>query len=97
MYIIVTYILGLNKTLLGTNGFRKGELGESGKCDSDGAINHALGQYGNSNLVKKVYEARSRRIAHSPQQSVQIDPNLLPQVQEFARITILQILYNISK
>ena len=77
--------------------FRRGELGEGGMCDSEGAINHALGQYGNSHLIKKVYQARSRRIAHSPQQSVQIDRNLLPQVQEYVRKTILQMLYDIIK
>jgi hypothetical protein len=30
-----------------------------------------------SDLVTKAYQARSQRVAHSPQPSVQIDPNLL--------------------
>jgi len=51
-------------------------------------------------FVQKQQEAinvntRSRRVAHSPQLSVQIDPNLLPQIQEFGRKTILQVLNDV--
>jgi hypothetical protein len=48
-----------------------------------------------SDLVTKAYQARSQRVTHSPQPSVQIDPSLLPPIQEFGRRTILQILDNV--
>jgi hypothetical protein len=72
--------------------FRKARSNERGQCDSKGAINQALGPYTKSDLVKRVYEIRSRRLAHSPQSSVSIDPSLLPELRGFLRDTILSLM-----
>jgi len=73
--------------------FRKVRSNGRGLCDSQGAINRALGPYTKSDLVKRAYEIRSRRLAHSPQSSVSIDPSvLLPELRDFLRDTILSLI-----
>jgi hypothetical protein len=72
--------------------FRKTQMNDTGLCDSAGAINRALGSYTKAELVRKAYEARSRKFAHSPQPEVVIDPTLLADLREFTRTTLLKIL-----
>lgn len=72
--------------------FRKTQMNDTGLCDSAGAINRALGAYTKAELVRKAYEARSRKFAHLPQPEVVIDPTLLADLREFTRTTLLKLL-----